>query len=122
MILLAKEVLDGRADQRGLGLVDIAVRRNGYGRQVDSFEAAVEIADLAGPPFPAVFIRAPVVESAGPAVEVLARVDGHPVACRQGRAVVTSFHPELAGDLRLHALFLELAQAARGHPGRGQED
>jgi 5'-phosphate synthase pdxT subunit len=106
MILLATEVLDGRADQRSFGVVDLAVRRNAFGRQVDSFEAEVEVEGLPGGPYPAVFIRAPYVERAGEAVEILARVDGHPVLCRQGPVMVAAFHPELSGDLRLHDLFL----------------
>jgi 5'-phosphate synthase pdxT subunit len=106
MILLANEVLDGRPDQRSFGAVDLAVRRNAFGRQVDSFEAEVEVEGLPGGPYPAVFIRAPYVERAGEAVEILARVDGHPVLCRQGPVMVAAFHPELSGDLRLHDLFL----------------
>jgi len=106
MILLASDVLDGRPDQRSFGVVDIAVRRNAFGRQVDSFEADLDIAGLSGGTFPAVFIRAPVVERAGPAVEVLASVDGRPVLCRQGPVMVAAFHPELSDDLRLHQLFL----------------
>jgi 5'-phosphate synthase pdxT subunit len=107
MILLASEVLDGRPDQHSFGAVDLTVRRNGFGRQVDSFETDLDIAGLAGGPFPAVFIRAPYVERVGERVEVLAAVDGHPVLCRSGAVVVASFHPELAGDLRLHQLFME---------------
>lgn len=106
MILLARDVLDGRPDQRSFGAVDIAVRRNAYGRQVDSFETDLDVDGLAGGAFPAVFIRAPAVESVGEGVEVLARVDGQPVLCRQGNVLVASFHPELAGDLRLHQAFL----------------
>lgn len=107
MILLGGEILDGRPDQRCLGAVDIAVRRNAFGRQVDSFEADLRLDDLAGGPFRAVFIRAPFVERTGPAVDVLATVDGHPVLCRQGRVTVAAFHPELSGDLRLHDRFLK---------------
>jgi 5'-phosphate synthase pdxT subunit len=110
MILLAAEVADGRADQRSFGAIDIDVRRNGYGRQVDSFEADLEVAGL-DDPFHAVFIRAPVVERAGPEVEVLATVDGTPVICRQGPVLVTSFHPELTPDPRLHSLFVEAASS-----------
>lgn len=110
MILLATEVLDGRADQASLGHVDITVRRNAFGRQVDSFEADLALtwggAAVAGGPFHAVFIRAPVIEAAGPEVEILASVGAQPVLARQGRAVVASFHPELTDDLRLHRLFL----------------
>jgi len=108
MIVLAREVSDGMPEQRGLGLLDIAVRRNGYGRQVDSFEAALEIAGLGGKAFPGVFIRSPLVESTG-AVEVIATHDGHAVAVRQGRIVALCFHPELTSDLRLHREFVRLA-------------
>jgi pyridoxal 5'-phosphate synthase pdxT subunit len=106
MILLASDVIDGRADQRSFGAVDIAVRRNGYGRQVDSFEANLDVAGLDSP-FPAVFIRAPVVESARAEVTVLAHHEGRPVLAQQGRVTVAAFHPELAGDSRLHARFLQ---------------
>ncbi|MBV8297676.1 MAG: pyridoxal 5'-phosphate synthase glutaminase subunit PdxT, partial [Acidimicrobiia bacterium] len=104
MILLASEVLDGRVDQRSFGVIDLAVRRNAFGRQVDSFETDLEVEGLGR--VPAVFIRAPYVERAGDGVEVLARVDGHPVMCRQGHVLAAAFHPELSGDLRLHELFL----------------
>jgi 5'-phosphate synthase pdxT subunit len=112
MILLAREVVDGRADQVRLGAVDIAVRRNAFGTQVDSFETDLEVPALAGGQFHAVFIRAPFVERTGPDVEVLASIQGrdgqdHPVLCRQGAVVVASFHPELSGDGRLHELFLD---------------
>lgn len=106
MILLARDVLDGRPDQRSFAAVDIGVRRNAFGRQVDSFETDLAVAGLEGGTFPAVFIRAPVVERVGDDVEVLAEVDGRPVLCRQGPALVAAFHPELADDLRLHQLFL----------------
>jgi 5'-phosphate synthase pdxT subunit len=105
MILLATEVLDGRADQRSFGAIDLAVRRNGYGRQVDSFEVDLDVDGLAAP-FHAVFIRAPKVCAAGPMVEVLAEHDGVPVLARQGHVMVAAFHPELTDDLRLHELFL----------------
>ena len=111
MILLATDVLDGRPDQRSFGMIDIAVRRNGYGRQVDSFEQDVAVEGLADP-FHAVFIRAPKVESAAADVTVLARLDGVPVLARQANVLVASFHPELADDDRLHALFLELTGPA----------
>ena len=107
MILLATDVVDGRADQRSFGAVDLTVRRNGYGRQVDSFETDVDVVGLDDGPFHAVFIRAPLVERAGAGVDVLATHDGHPVLARQGRVVVASFHPELSDDGRLHARFLE---------------
>jgi len=106
MILLARDVVDGRPDQESFGAIDIAVRRNAYGRQRDSFEAALDVDGLTGGPFPGVFIRAPRIESAGDDVEVLARYDDHAVLARQGRAWVASFHPELSGDLRLHERFL----------------
>jgi len=106
MILLAKEVVDGRPDQRSFGAIDVVVRRNGYGRQVDSFERALPIPALVGGPLDAVFIRAPVVERVGTGVDVLADVDGSPVLCRQGSVLVAAFHPELSGDLRLHELFV----------------
>ncbi|GMT39250.1 pyridoxal 5'-phosphate synthase glutaminase subunit PdxT [Helicobacter bizzozeronii] len=111
MILLAREVLDGRADQRSFGAIDIAVRRNAFGRQVDSFEADLQVVGLPEAPVHAVFIRAPIVEEVGEGVEILAQVEsGRPVACRQGPVLVTSFHPELSPDLRVHELFLrELA-------------
>jgi 5'-phosphate synthase pdxT subunit len=107
MIMLATEVLDGRPDQQSLGIVDITVRRNAFGRQKDSFEADLDVEGLGGGPFPAVFIRAPFVERAGDGVVVEASVDSHPVLCRQGNVTVCSFHPELSNDLRLHQRFLE---------------
>jgi 5'-phosphate synthase pdxT subunit len=106
MILLATDVLDGRPDQRSFGSIDLAVRRNAFGRQLDSFEADLDVTGL-DEPFHAVFIRAPGVERTGDGVEVLAEVDGHPVLCRQGAIMVSSFHPELTDDLRLHQLFLD---------------
>ena len=108
MILLAREVLDGRPDQRSFGAIDIAVRRNGFGRQLDSFETDLAVVGLGGAddPVHAVFIRAPVVERVGDGVEVLATVDDKPVVCRQGPVLVAAFHPEISGDLRLHQLFL----------------
>ncbi len=107
MILLAGEILDGRSDQRAFSVLDVAVRRNAFGRQVDSFEIELEVEGLSGGAFPAVFIRAPVVERVGEGVEVLASVDGHPVLCRQGPVLAAAFHPELSHDLRLHQRFLE---------------
>ena len=106
MILLAREVLDGRDDQRFFGAIDISVRRNAFGRQRDSFETTLAVAGLTGEPIDAVFIRAPFVERAGRGVEVLADVDGHPVLCREGPVLVAAFHPELSADLRIHELFL----------------
>jgi pyridoxal 5'-phosphate synthase pdxT subunit len=110
-ILLSSEILDGRDDQRCLGAIDISVRRNGFGRQIDSFEADVEVpalvsAGLGERPFHAVCIRAPVIERTGPGVEVLATVDDRPALVRSGAIMVAIFHPELAGDTRLHELFL----------------
>ena len=106
MILLAAEVLDGRPDQRSFGAIDVTVRRNGYGRQLDSFETDLDVADVDGGPFHGVFIRAPKVVRVGVGVEVLAEHDGVPVLLRHGAVTVASFHPELAGDHRLHAQFL----------------
>ena len=106
MILLATEVIDGRDDQRSFGAIDLSVRRNGYGRQVDSFEADLDVTDFESP-FHAIFIRAPKVVDVGPGVEVLAEYDGVPVVARQGRIMVASFHPELTADPRLHARFLQ---------------
>ncbi len=111
MIVLASEILDGRADQRPLQAIDITVRRNAFGRQVDSFETDLEVVGLAAGAVRAVFIRAPWVERTGPEVTVLARVGEHPVAVRQGKVLATSFHPEVSGDDRLHALFLDIVQS-----------
>jgi 5'-phosphate synthase pdxT subunit len=129
MIMLADAVLDGAPDEGTIGGLDVTVRRNAFGRQVDSFESAVRLAGVPGPAVHAVFIRAPWVEDVGPDVEVLGRVEGGPadgkiVAVRQGRLVATSFHPELTGDLRVHALFVELvrntsAGGTRDHAGGG---
>ena len=107
MIVLARTVLDGRPDQRSYDGIDNTVRRNAFGRQVDSFEADLAVDGL-DESFHAVFIRAPFVEEVGPEVEVLATVGGHPVLCRQGPVLVSAFHPELTSDRRLHALFLTL--------------
>jgi 5'-phosphate synthase pdxT subunit len=107
MILLSSRILDGRADQRSFGVLDVDVRRNAFGRQVDSFETDLAVAGLGAGAFPAVFIRAPVIERVGAGVEVLATVDGHAALCRQGPVLAAAFHPELSHDLRLHRLFLE---------------
>ena len=107
LIVCANEIVDGRADQQPLGILDVTVRRNGYGRQRESFEVALDVRDLAGGPFAGVFIRSPVVERAGSALEVLAEYEGVPVLGRQGRFWFSSFHPELSGDLRLHQRFLQ---------------
>lgn len=104
LILLATEVLDGRPDQRSFGVLDVSVRRNGYGRQVDSFETDIDVAGMGR--FPAVFIRAPRVTRAGKDVEVMASVGEDPVLVRHGRVLAAAFHPELSRDLRLHDLFL----------------
>jgi len=127
MIMLADRVLDAPADQQTVGGLDVTVRRNAFGRQVDSFESTVELAGVPGGPLHAVFIRAPWVEQAGPGVEVLGRVVGGPadgkiVAVRQGRLVATSFHPELTGDTRVHALFVDLVRAARDADVQGADD
>jgi 5'-phosphate synthase pdxT subunit len=107
MILLSSRILDGRDDQRSWGAIDVDVRRNAFGRQVDSFEADLDIEAVEGDPFHAVFIRAPVVERAGDGVEVLASLGERPVLVRQGPVLVSSFHPELTADGRLHRYFLE---------------
>lgn len=126
MIMLADEALDGRADQQTIGGISMVVRRNAFGRQVDSFEADIDVSGLDAA-FPAVFIRAPWVESVGEGVEVLARVTqperggsaGPPgplggadtiVAVRQGPLVATSFHPELTGDPRFHEMFVRIVR------------
>jgi pyridoxal 5'-phosphate synthase pdxT subunit len=107
MILLATEVIDGRPDQRCFGAIDIAVRRNGYGRQLDSFETELAVPSAGTRPFHGVFIRAPKVERVGTGVEVLAEHDSVPVLLRSGRVSVAAFHPELSGDRRLHQQFIE---------------
>jgi 5'-phosphate synthase pdxT subunit len=109
MILVAREAVDGLPEQPLLGLIDLTVRRNGYGRQVCSFEADLELGSDERP-LRGVFIRAPRVEEAGPAVEVLAELDGAPVLLREGRILVAAFHPELTEDTRVHELFLELVR------------
>jgi 5'-phosphate synthase pdxT subunit len=117
MILLADQLDNPATGQQTIGGLDVLVRRNAFGRQIDSFEAEVEFTGF-DKPFHAVFIRAPWVEKVGPAVEVLAKVAGGPadgriVAVRQGGLLATSFHPELTGDLRVHRLFVEMVRAAR---------
>ncbi|HTI28072.1 MAG TPA: pyridoxal 5'-phosphate synthase glutaminase subunit PdxT [Kutzneria sp.] len=121
MILLAGTVVDGRPDQQQLAAVDMVVRRNAFGRQVDSFESELTVTGVDGGPVHAVFIRAPWVESVGEGVEVLARVPDIPasgaaagriVAVRQGSVLATAFHPELTGDERVHRLFVETVRAA----------
>ena len=110
MIVLAREVTDGMPEQHGLGLLDIAVRRNGYGRQVDSFEADLEIAGLGTKSFHGIFIRSPLVERTGD-VEVLATHEGRAVAVRQGKILALCFHPELTKDLRVHREFVHTTSA-----------
>lgn len=117
MILLASHVVDTRADATWFSAIDMTVRRNAFGRQVDSFEADLVVDPLGPEPLRTVFIRAPWVETIGPGVEVLARVrasDGrdHAVAVRQGNALATSFHPEVTDDVRVHRYFLDMARAA----------
>ncbi|ORA78424.1 glutamine amidotransferase subunit PdxT [Mycolicibacter kumamotonensis] len=110
MILLASEIIDAGAQGRAavpLSGIDMTVRRNAFGRQVDSFEGDVDFAGLDGPVH-AVFIRAPWVERIGPGVEVLAQAAGHPVAVRQEAVLATSFHPEVTGDRRIHRLFVDI--------------
>ena len=117
MILVARETVDGVPGQPLLGLADIVVRRNGYGRQTASFEADLELPGEQRP-LRGVFIRAPRVEEAGAGVEVLAEHDGEPVLLRDGRVLVASFHPELTDDTRVHELFLEMVrEEADAHVG-----
>ena len=108
MIVLARDITDGMAGQSGLGLLDVDIRRNGYGRQVDSFESPLRIEGMNGKTFPGVFIRAPLVERTGD-VKVIAEHEGHPVAVRQDRILALCFHPELTDDLRMHREFVRLA-------------
>ncbi|HEU0241480.1 MAG TPA: pyridoxal 5'-phosphate synthase glutaminase subunit PdxT [Micromonosporaceae bacterium] len=126
MIMLARDVLDGRPDQRSFGGIAMTVRRNAFGRQVDSFESSVVLDGLGDEPFHAVFIRAPWVEQVDEGVTILGRVGGgggltgdvppaaagRIVAVRQGNLLATSFHPEITGDLRVHRYFVELVRAA----------
>ncbi len=117
LVLVAREVLDGRPDQRTFGVLDAVVRRNGYGRQVQSFESEVRFGSGEGPPLPAVFIRAPLVVSVGEEVEVLATLDGIPVLVRQGPVLGSSFHPELTPDRRVHRLFAQMCCVSEAGPG-----
>ncbi len=105
MILLASEILDGRSDQRSFSAIDISVRRNAFGRQVDSFEATINssVGDFHG-----IFIRAPRIERVGEEVEVLGSINNEPVLVRQGNVLAASFHPELSNDARLHEYFVSL--------------
>jgi len=104
MILLASEILDGRSDQRSFSAIDISVRRNAFGRQIDSFESTVE---TSVGEFHGVFIRAPRIERVGDGVEIVGQLNGEPVLVRQNKVLAASFHPELAGDARMHQYFLE---------------
>ncbi len=131
MILLSTHAVDGRSDQRCFGAIDLTVRRNGFGRQLESFECDLVVRGLSGAPLRAVFIRAPLVEASGPAVEVLATLeqpagahggvgeapfgDGRvvPVLCRQGAVLVAAFHPELTPDRRVHELFVSMVEDDR---------
>ncbi|MGY1653520.1 pyridoxal 5'-phosphate synthase glutaminase subunit PdxT [Geodermatophilus sp. SYSU D01119] len=126
LVLLARRLLDAPPDQPTLGVLDVTVRRNAFGRQAESFESPVAVAGVAGGPVTAVFIRAPWVESAGPGVEVLGRVEdgpaaGRAVAVRQGDVLATSFHPELTGDDRVHRLFVDLVRERRASTLRDRE-
>ncbi|MFF1924212.1 pyridoxal 5'-phosphate synthase glutaminase subunit PdxT [Streptomyces sp. NPDC058221] len=112
MILLADKILDPRSGQETIGGIDMIVRRNAFGRQNESFEAAVDVDGIDGGPVEGVFIRAPWVESVGARAQVIAEYGGHIVAVRQGNALATSFHPELTGDHRLHAYFVDMVRAA----------
>ncbi|WP_181765944.1 pyridoxal 5'-phosphate synthase glutaminase subunit PdxT [Streptomyces albidus (ex Kaewkla and Franco 2022)] len=114
MIMLADKILDPRSGQETVGGIDMIVRRNAFGRQNESFEAPLAVTGVEGGPVEGVFIRAPWVESTGARVETLAVYDGHPVAVRQDGLLSTSFHPELTGDHRVHALFVEMVRSALG--------
>ncbi len=128
MILLADRVVGGAPGQTTLGGLDVTVRRNAFGRQVDSFETDLDVAGIDGEPVHAVFIRAPWVEEAGPDAQVLAAVGEGPaagriVAVRQGGLLATSFHPEVTGDMRVHRLFVQIVRDSLGdaEPGRDGE-
>ena len=123
MIMLADRIADGRADQQTLGGLDITVRRNAFGRQVDSFEEDLHIHAIGGAPLRAVFIRAPWVEECGPGTSRCSRPSRRPaagrvVAVRQGRLLATSFHPEMTGDHRFHELFVQMVRDARAEDAR----
>ena len=119
LIMVARATVEGAPPT--LGLIDIEVRRSAFGRQVRSFEADVRVAHLGGDPVRAVFIRAPWIERAGPEVEVLAAWEGHAVAARQRRVLVTAFHPELTDDTRLHELFLHTIRGADSAAARAED-
>jgi len=115
MIMLADRIIDGRSDQQTIGGIDMTVRRNAFGRQIDSFEADLHLPTLEGPAMHGIFIRAPWVEQVGESVEVIGRVEGGPaagriVAVRQNVLLATAFHPELTGDLRVHRHFVEIVR------------
>jgi pyridoxal 5'-phosphate synthase pdxT subunit len=110
MILMAREVVGDQDAPHRLGVMDIGVQRNAYGRQIASFEADISVTGM-DHPFPAVFIRAPVVETVGAGVDVLATCDDVPVLVRQGHLLASSFHPEMTGDIRIHELFVKMAEA-----------
>ncbi|MGI8847457.1 MAG: pyridoxal 5'-phosphate synthase glutaminase subunit PdxT [Candidatus Dormibacteria bacterium] len=112
-ILLGREILDGRLDQRPFGALDITTRRNAYGRQINSFETQLAIATIGAPTFPAVFIRAPIISAVGDDVDVLASYGGSPVMVRHGDHLLLTFHPELTGDARIHRLFAQTVRARR---------
>ncbi|WP_322756135.1 pyridoxal 5'-phosphate synthase glutaminase subunit PdxT [Frankia sp. Cas3] len=120
MILLAREVLDAAPGQPLLAGLDVVVRRNAFGRQVDSFEADIDLVGVAGGPVRAVFIRAPWVEKVGDEVEVLGRVGDRIVAVRQDNLLATAFHPELTGDIRIHRMFVDVVTGNRGRQGSVQ--
>jgi pyridoxal 5'-phosphate synthase pdxT subunit len=127
MIMLADRIADGAAGQETIGGIDMLVRRNAFGRQVDSFESDIAIAGLGTAPYHAVFIRAPWVEAVGAGVEVLARTElgesaGRIVAVQQGNLMATAFHPELTGDYRVHGYFVDLVRRALDQPSGEQED
>ncbi|MET8841369.1 pyridoxal 5'-phosphate synthase glutaminase subunit PdxT [Streptomyces rubiginosohelvolus] len=113
MILLAEKILDPRSGQETVGGIDMIVRRNAFGRQNESFEASVAVAGIDDGPVEGVFIRAPWVESVGAEAEVIAEHGGHIVAVRQRNVLATSFHPELTGDHRVHALFVDMVRAVK---------
>lgn len=113
LILLSREVVDGRPDQLALGALDVVTRRNGFGRQVDSFEADLELDPLGVVPFRGVFIRAPQIVDVGANARVIAELDGMPVAVEQGPHLGVCFHPEMTDDLRLHRYFVERVDETR---------
>jgi 5'-phosphate synthase pdxT subunit len=118
LITVARDTVEGYPPT--LGIMDIVARRNAFGRQVASFEADLAVKGVAGAPVRAVFIRAPWIERAGPEVEVLAEREGHAVAARQGRVLVTAFHPELTDDARLHELFVAMIRRQDGAAGASE--